>query len=293
MRRSRGVPSRRSRLPQGVEQRSGDSSAEQLSMVQLIPSYCKEASLHSCPADFHRLTSRAIHKPCRSASRRLYVTASTGRHKGQRCKSDSTSRTSQPQANGSTSTSYAKPAASPPEMLARQPSLIAPMSAFFRRLSWSLQRVIPDRGLRKTLSSRRLSASSYIFADIHKQRTSRSRRGSSDIGPVPQSSQPGLRAGKQHKIAAPIKGQPSSRASGLARSTAQADIALADSSITVTPAKSSALPFLTEATGAALDGWHKPIGLVLVSAHTLATTCHLSGAPWLACSCWQAETIFG
>ncbi|KAK9861307.1 hypothetical protein WJX84_010189 [Apatococcus fuscideae] len=29
---------------------------------------------------------------------------------------------------------------------------------------------------------------------------------------------------------------------------------------------------------AEVNGWHKPVGLVLVSAHTLATTCHLSGA---------------
>ena len=255
-------------------------------MVQLIAhSCCKEASLHSCPAELHRLTSRAIYKPGRPASRRLQVTATNGRHKGQRSKSDSTIRTSQPQDNGSTTSSYVKSATSQPEMLARQPSLIAPMSAFLRRLSWSLQRVIPDRGLRKTLSSRRLSASSYIFADIHKQRSSRSRQGSSDIGPISQSSQPGLRAGKQPKIAAPSKGQPSSRTSGLARSTAQANVPLEDSSSAVTPSKSSALPFLTEATGAALDGWHKPVGLVLVSAHTLATTCHLSGAAWLACSC--------
>lgn len=40
-----------------------------------------------------------------------------------------------------------------------------------------------------------------------------------------------------------------------------------------------ALPFLSEAADKATDGLHKPIGLVLASAHILGSACLLSGLP--------------
>lgn len=38
-----------------------------------------------------------------------------------------------------------------------------------------------------------------------------------------------------------------------------------------------ALPFIKQAADSTVDGLHKPIGLVLASAHILGTACHLSG----------------
>ena len=40
-----------------------------------------------------------------------------------------------------------------------------------------------------------------------------------------------------------------------------------------------AVPFLSEAADRATDGLHKPIGLVLASAHILGSACLLSGGP--------------
>lgn len=49
----------------------------------------------------------------------------------------------------------------------------------------------------------------------------------------------------------------------------------------VSPTK--ALPFLSEAADRATDGLHKPIGLVLASAHILGSACLLSGSPGFNC----------
>lgn len=232
---------------------------------------CTDASLHRCPTQLKGLRRSRFHKRSRPASRALDVTAFTGRQKRDQPRPGV--KPSKPQQKCKTSPTQAKPSTSHTQVLARQPSLVAPMNAFLQRLGWSLQRVIPDRGLRKTLSSRRLSASSYIFANIHRK-SKQARSLSASLPPAPI---PGVKESKLQRPAAPQKGQPNSRGKAVARSTAQPNLPLDDSSLLPAEPKSSALPFLTEATGAALDGWHKPVGLVLVSAHTLATTCHLSG----------------
>ena len=238
----------------------------------------KSATLHSCSTELQGLRRSHFCRLPRPASRVLRIRAFTGRQKRDQLKSDV--RPSKPQPKCRASSSQAKSSTSHPQVLAKQPSLVAPMNAFLQRLAWSLQRVIPDRGLRRTLSSRRLSASSYIFANIHRK----SKHARSMSAPLPPPAMPGLKEAKLQKLAVPNKAQPTSRGKAAMRSTAQPNLPLDDSSLLPAEPKSPALPFLTEATGAAVDGWHKPVGLVLVSAHTLATTCHLSGLCYLASS---------
>lgn len=154
-----------------------------------------------------------------------------------------------------------------PQMLGQQPSLLAPMTAFMWRLSYSLRRMLPHKGLRRTLSSKRLGAKAYLFADVGGRRSVQQR--------APAAMSPAAsRDSKLQRSPALSKAQPSTRASGIARSSSEASLPLDSSPAT---AKSKSVPFLAEATAAALTGVHKPVGMVLVSAHTLATMCHLSG----------------
>ncbi len=220
----------------------------------------REFGQQSCPAGLYKLRCSRLHRLQRPARHRAVVLAFHSRNQKRQPKSDSRLRPSD-----------SKPWASDAHGLSQQQPLLGPMT-FLQRLSWSMRRMLPSKALRKSISSRRLDPSSYIFGRMHKPRKKDVIR--------PQAASPAhlhaVHDARLHQGTEPCKSQLSSRTTGIAHSTAEADMTVDASSAPARP-KSSALPFLTGDTGAALDGRHKPVGLVLVSAHTLATICHLSG----------------
>ena len=233
-------------------------------MAQPNSDLLKSGSL-CCPAQLqklrHRITRKAQSLPPNTAK----VLASNSRHHKVQQKPGSKSH--QP---------FAKVRTSQAQTLTHQQSLMAPMGVFLQRLGWSMRRMLPSKAFRKSISSRRLDPRSYMLASVSRK----SRKG--PIGPPAPLHQPAAQDAKIQRSTLPSKPQSSSRKVGTVQSTAGASIPAASSSLPAA-SKSSALPFLTEDTGAALDGRHKPVGLVFVSAHTLATICHISGKISHAC----------